>query len=242
MTNGGTLVGETLGRVAVVTGTASGIGRSIAHELRSTGWQVAGVDLQPSLDCDLSLVADVTDADAIARAVQRAERELGPVEGLVSAAGHYEAAPIDAVTDAQWRRMLRVHLGGFLHLTRATLPGMLARGSGAIVAITSELAVGGGGPGDAHYSAAKGALLGMMRSLAVEVAPRGVRVNAVAPGPTDTPLLAADSPWRALDYLATLPTGRLTRPEEVALCAAYLLDAGTFCVGETLNPNSGAVI
>ncbi|MDO8337645.1 MAG: SDR family oxidoreductase [Microcella sp.] len=226
----------------MVTGTASGIGRSIAAELRGGGWQVAGIDLRESAGCDLSLVADVTDAAAIADAVERVEQRLGPVGGVVSAAGYYEATPFGDVTEEQWRRMLRVHLGGFLHLTRAVLPGMLARGSGSIVAITSELAVGGGGPGDAHYSAAKGALQGMMRSLAVEVAPRGVRVNAVAPGPTDTPLLAADSPWRAPDYLLTLPVGRLTRPEEVALCAAYLLDAGTFCVGETLNPNSGAVI
>ncbi|WAB82521.1 SDR family NAD(P)-dependent oxidoreductase [Microcella daejeonensis] len=242
MTREGTATVAPADRIAVVTGTASGIGRSIALELRSTGWRVAGIDLRDSPDCDLGLIADVTDADAVAAAVAAVESQLGPITGAVSAAGYYEATPVDAVTDAQWRRMLRVHLGGFLHLTRATLPGMLARESGAIVAITSELAVGGGGPGDAHYSAAKGALQGMMRSLAVEVAPRGVRVNAVAPGPTDTPLLAADSPWRAPEYLQTLPTGRLTRPEEVALCAAYLLDAGTFCVGETLHPNSGAVI
>lgn len=231
-----------LGRVAVITGSASGIGRSIAAELRSSGWRVAGMDLRPSPDCDLSLIVDVTDAEAVVAAVAAADTDLGPVTGIVSAAGYYEAVPVDEVTAEQWRRMLRVHLGGFLHLTRAALPGMLARGSGSIVAITSELAVGGGGTGDAHYSAAKGALLGMMRSLAAEVAPAGVRVNAVAPGPTDTPLLSADSPWRAPEYLSTLPTGRLTRPEEVALCAAYLLEDGTFCVGETLNPNSGAVI
>jgi NAD(P)-dependent dehydrogenase (short-subunit alcohol dehydrogenase family) len=70
----------------------------------------------------------------------------------------------------------------------------------------------------------------------------GVRVNAVAPGPTDTPLLPVDSPWRDPLYLRTLPIGRLASPEEVALCVAFLIDAGTFCVGETLNPNSGAVI
>ena len=69
-----------------------------------------------------------------------------------------------------------------------------------------------------------------------------MRVNAVAPGPTDTPLLAADSPWRAPEYLASLPIGRLTSPEEVALCVAFLLDSGSFFVGETLNPNAGAVI
>ncbi|MCA1942505.1 MAG: SDR family NAD(P)-dependent oxidoreductase [Microcella sp.] len=230
------------GRVAIVTGTASGIGAATAAELSARGWLVAGVDRRPSYGCALSIEADVTDADAVTRAVEKVEAELGTVTGIVSAAGYYETATVDDVTEAQWHRMLRVHVGGFLHVTRAALPGMIRRGGGAIVAITSELAVGGGGRGDAHYSAAKGALQGMMRSLAVELAPTGVRVNAVAPGPTDTPLLAQDSPWRAPEYLATLPTGRLTRPDEVALCAAFLLDDGTFCVGETLNPNSGAVI
>lgn len=229
-------------RVAIVTGAASGIGAATAAELRTRGWLVAGIDRRPSRGCALSVEADVTDADAVSQAVKKVEAQLGAVLGIVSAAGHYETATIDEVTDFQWHHMLRVHVGGFLHVTRAALPGMIHRGGGAIVAITSELAVGGGGRGDAHYSAAKGALQGMMRSLAVELAPIGVRVNAVAPGPTDTPLLAEDSPWRAPEYLATLPTGRLTRPDEVALCAAFLLDDGTFCVGETLNPNSGAVI
>ena len=100
----------------------------------------------------------------------------------------------------------------------------------------------GGGSQDAHYAAAKGAIIGVVRSLAAEVAADGVRVNAVAPGPTDTPLLAPHSPWRAPAYLTTLPLRRLGSPEEVALCVAYLIDEGGFCVGEVLNPNSGAVI
>ena len=137
--------------------------------------------------------------------------------------------------------MLRVHLGGLLHLSRAVLPGMVDRGSGSIVAITSELAIGGGSE-DSHYAAAKGAIIGLVRSLAVEVAPRGVLVNAVAPGPTDTPLLPADSPWRDPSYLATLPLGRLAAPEEIALTVAFLVENGTFCSGEIISPNSGAVI
>jgi NAD(P)-dependent dehydrogenase (short-subunit alcohol dehydrogenase family) len=100
----------------------------------------------------------------------------------------------------------------------------------------------GGGADDSHYAAAKGAIIGVVRSLASEVAGSGVRVNAVAPGPTDTPLLPEDSPWRAPDYLATLPLRRLGSPEEVALCVAWLVDEDTFCVGEVLNPNAGAVI
>lgn len=228
-------------RVAIVTGTASGIGAAAAHELEARGWSVAGFDLRPSPHCSFDLSLDMSDSRSVGDAVSRVEHELGPIEAIVSAAGYYEMLHVSEITLDKWRRMLSVHVGGFVNLSRAVLPGMVSAGSGSLVAITSELAIGGGS-NDAHYAAAKGALLGLVRSLAAEFAPQGVRVNAVAPGPTDTPLLAADSPWRAPEYLSTLPLGRLTSPEEVALCVAFLLDEGTFCVGETLNPNAGAVI
>ena len=165
----------------------------------------------------------------------------GPLDAVVSAAGHYAMIPVANIEPADWQRMLRVHLGGAMHLARAAAPRMMHRGSGSIVAITSELAIGGGA-GDAHYAAAKGALIGLVRSLAVELAPHGVRVNAVAPGPTDTPMLAADSPWRHPEYLASLPLGRMVAPEEVALVVAFLVEEGTFATGEIVSPNSGAVI
>jgi NAD(P)-dependent dehydrogenase (short-subunit alcohol dehydrogenase family) len=222
---------------AVVTGAASGIGAAVAAELRERGWRVAGLDLADAPGCDLSMRIDVTDGGAVADAIS----SLGPVRAAVSVAGYYEMLPVEDITPERWRRMLDVHLGGLFNLVRATLPGMLERGEGQIVAIASELAVGGGAE-DAHYAAAKGAVLGLVRSLAAEAGPRGVRVNAVAPGPTDTPLLAPDSPWRAPEYLNTLPLRRLTAPEEVALSVAWLLEEGTFCLGEVLNPNSGAVI
>lgn len=231
-----------LARVAVVTGSSSGIGAAVAAELMSRGWTVAGLDLKPSPECTAGYEVDMTDVDRVSSVIRSIQEDLGDITAAVSAAGYYEMAAVSEITAPQWHRMLEVHLGGFLHLSRAVLPGMIDAGTGSLVAIGSELAVGGGGPGDAHYAAAKGALLGLMRSLAVEMAPRGVRVNAVAPGPTDTPLLAADSPWRAPEYLGTLPIGRLASPEEVALCVAFLVDEGSFCVGETLNPNSGAVI
>ena len=226
--------------VVLVTGAASGIGAAVAAEMADRGWRVAGIDLQAS-EWDLGMTADVSDPVSVADAVGRAERELGPVDAVVTAAGHYAVVPVEEITEDQWTTMLRVHLGGLLNVVRAVLPGMKERRTGSIVALTSELALGGGSE-EVHYAAAKGAVIGLVRSLAAEVAAHGVRVNAVAPGPTDTPLLAPDSPWRDPAYLRTLPAGRLTAPEEVALVVAHVIEEGTFMTGEIVSPNSGAVI
>jgi NAD(P)-dependent dehydrogenase (short-subunit alcohol dehydrogenase family) len=224
--------------VAVVTGASSGIGAAIAAALEQDGYRVGRLDLNDTAPYSV----DVADPAAVEATMRRVTTDLGPVDAVVSAAGHYEETPIADITHGQLHRMLRVHLGGLRNVTRAALPSMMQRRRGSIVAITSELAVGGG-DGEAHYAAAKGAIIGLVRSLAAEVAAHGVRVNAVAPGPTDTPLLAADSPWRAPEYLATLPARRLARPEEVAEVVRYLVgEDAAFCTGEVLSPNSGAVI
>lgn len=231
----------THGGVALVTGAAGGMGSAISRQLRAAGMRVVGIDRVAAVDCDLALQVDVTAPDEFRQAVTRAEAELGPVEAFVSAAGHYESVPLTEVTDEQAQRMLRVHLGGFFAGAQAVLPGMIERRRGSIVAISSELAVGGGDR-DSHYAAAKGSVLGAMKSLAAEVAQFDIRVNAVAPGPTNTPMLAADSPWRAADYLATLPTRSLAEPLDIALCVEFLVCSASFATGETIHPNSGAVI
>lgn len=227
-------------RVAVVTGAAGGIGASVAAELTDRGWHVAGFDLQPSA-WDLSRIVDVSDPVSVSDAVAEVEQALGPVEAIVTAAGHYAMDDVLDITPEQWHTMLRVHVGGLVNLVRAVLPAMTERGRGSIVAVTSELAIGGGDR-DAHYAAAKGAIIGLVRSLAIEVADTGVRVNAVAPGPTDTPLIGPDSPWRDPAYLAGIPLRRLVAPEEVALTVGYLVEEATFMTGEILSPNAGAVI
>ena len=228
-------------KVAIVTGAASGIGAVVSARLAERGWRVAGMDLRHS-GTDLSLQVDVADRDAVRAAAERASTELGPVSLLVTAAGVYEIVPVAEISAERWRRMLSVHLGGVANACWAVVPGMLAAGAGTIVTISSELALAGGGPGDAHYAAAKGAILGFTRSLGGELAPTGVRVNGVAPGPTDTPLLDAESPWRDPDYLETLPLGRMVRPEEVADTVMFLVEEGTYFAGQTISPNAGAVI
>ena len=227
--------------MALVTGGASGIGAAVVDALTGRGFTVGCLDLAGSAHgAEHTVAVDVSDAVAVRDAVAQVRDTLGPISAVVTSAGYYEMAPIADISADAWRRMLRVHLGGLVNVARATLPDLIDTG-GALVAVASELAVGGG-DGDAHYAAAKGAILGLVRSLAAEVAGRGVRINAVAPGPTDTPLLAADSPWRAGEYLNTLPLRRLASPREVARCVEYLVCDATFSVGEVVNVNSGAVI
>lgn len=225
--------------VALVTGGASGIGAAVVEALAGRGFVVGCLDLNPA-DSEHAVAVDVSDALAVAAAVSEIRDGLGPITAVVTSAGFYEMARVADIGADAWRRMLRVHLGGLVNVARATLPDLIDR-RGALVAVASELAVGGGDE-DAHYAAAKGAIIGFVRSLSAEVAERGVRVNCVAPGPTDTPLLVADSPWRADDYLRTLPLRRLATPREVARCVEYLVCDATFSVGEVVNVNSGAVI
>lgn len=227
--------------MALVTGGASGIGAAVVEALAPRGYVVGCLDLSPTSDGpDYSVAVDVSDSSAVDAAVSEIRDRLGPISAVVTSAGYYEMAPVADIGAEAWRRMLRVHLGGLVNVARATLPDLIEQ-RGALVAVASELAVGGGDQ-DAHYAAAKGAILGFVRSLAAEVAGHGVRVNCVAPGPTDTPLLAADSPWRADDYLTTLPLRRLATPREVARCVEYLVCDATFSVGDVVNVNSGAVI
>jgi 2-hydroxycyclohexanecarboxyl-CoA dehydrogenase len=228
-------------QVAVISGAASGIGAACAGLLRRSGWRTAGIDLNPS-DTDLPAQADVRDRAAVQDAVDRAAARFGRIDLLVTAAGYYEEGiDVADITMAQWDRMLAVILGGTVNCCAAVLPYLLRRGNGGIIAISSELALAGSAT-DLHYVAAKGAVLGLVKSLAMEVAHTAIRVNAVAPGPTDTPLLVPESLWRKPDYLATLPLGRLVRPDEIASAVYYLATEGSMYCGEVLSPNAGAVI
>jgi 2-hydroxycyclohexanecarboxyl-CoA dehydrogenase len=216
--------------VALVTGAAGGIGGASADALAAAGMAVARTDLP----------LDVADAEAVAGLVAQTEADLGPIEVLVNCAGYVEETPLAELTDAEWNRMLRVHLGGTWHTCRAVEPRTAARGRGGIVNTSSELALCGAEL-HAHYCAAKGAIIGLTKSLALELGGRGVRVNAVAPGATDTALLT--DTWRTPAYLASLPLGRLSTAAEIAATVAFLAsDAAAYVTGQVVSPNSGAVI
>jgi 2-hydroxycyclohexanecarboxyl-CoA dehydrogenase len=224
---------------AVVSGAASGIGRACAAALRADGLAVVSLDLAGAADVDLALEVDVADADAVEAAVAEAERSAGPVVCAVTAAGYYERRAVGSIGTAAWRRMLAVQLGGTLNVARSAYVRMRERGAGAICTIGSELALCGDADA-AHYAAAKGAIHAFTKSLAVEAAPHGVRVNCVAPGPTDTPLMTPE--LRDPAYIESLVLGRLVAPEEIAATVRFVVGAEHNLVGQVISPNAGAVV
>jgi 2-hydroxycyclohexanecarboxyl-CoA dehydrogenase len=220
---------------ALVTGAASGIGAAIAAALRAGGVRVVGLDLAPVTECDEELTCDVSDAGAMRSAISSA----GEIDIAVTAAGYYETTDLTEPDAEAWHRMLSVHLGGTVNVLDAVLPGMYERGSGAICTVASELALIGDATAP-HYAAAKGAITALTKSVAAEAAPRGVRVNCLAPGPCDTPLLPPEH--RTSAAVAALPLGRLLRPAEVAATAVWLVLEDTNVVGQVVSPNAGAVL
>lgn len=239
---------------AIVTGAASGIGLAVAERLAADGARVVLVDLDGAKAEDASrrlraggletawAHADISDEASVAAAVHLATETFGVVGLLVNNAGHVHQARFEDLAVADFDRMFAVHVRGTFLMTKAVLPGMLAAGEGIVVNMASQLGQIGGVE-LSHYAAAKAAIIGLTKSLAREVSDRGVRVNAVAPGPINTPLVRALSPdWQAAKR-AELPLGRFGEPEDVAGTVAFLAstDAAIYA-GQTLGPNSGDVM
>lgn len=240
--------------VAIVTGAASGIGKAIAERLSAAGAAVLIADLHADRAEAVAATlraaggraeavgADVSDAEAVDRIFAAGREAFGDCTLLVNNAGHVHQSPFAALAVADWDRMIAVHLRGTFLCCRAALPAMLAAGDGVIVNIASQLGQIGG-VDLVHYSAAKAGIIGLTKALAREVSARGVRVNAVAPGPIETELVRALSEeWRAAKK-AQLPLGRFGAPEDVAETVAFLASpAAGIYVGQTLGPNSGDVM
>ncbi|WP_413203396.1 SDR family NAD(P)-dependent oxidoreductase [Rhodospirillum sp. A1_3_36] len=239
---------------ALVTGAGSGIGEAIALRLAKDGLAVAVNDLRADAAERVAqgireaggtahaVAADVSDTTAVAKMVAEVRSVLGDPAILVNNAGHAHQAPFLEIAPEEFDRIFAVHVRGTFLVTRACLPAMLKAGTGVVVNIASQLGQIGG-VDLVHYAGAKAAIIGMTKSLAREVSTRGVRVNAVAPGPINTPLVAALSEEWKTAKRAQLPLGRFGEPEEVAGVVSFLTspEAALF-VGQTLGPNSGDVM
>jgi len=229
-------------KTAVVTGGDSGIGRAVAERLRADGYHVATIDLNPS-DDDFAHTADVTDRAQVEQALLAIRAQLGPVTILVNAAGLDGFKRFTDITFDEWRKVIDVNLNGVFHCTQAVLPDMIDAGWGRIVNISSS-STHSGTPYMSHYVAAKSAVNGLTKSLALEYGPAGITVNAVPPGFIDTPMLrTAEARGMIRDVQATIdatPVRRIGKPEDIAAACAFLIsDEAGYITGQILGVNGG---
>lgn len=234
----------TEGRVknAVVTGGASGIGAAVADRLRADGLQVAIIDLNPG-DAKFSYAADVTDRAAVDGALAEIRAELGPVTVLVNAAGLDRFKKFLDLSFDEWQKVVDVNLNGVFHCTQAVLPDMIEAGWGRIVNISSS-STHSGQPFMSPYVAAKSAVNGLTKSLALEYGPHGITVNAVPPGFIDTPMLRKAEQRGFLGdtdkQIQQTPVRRMGRPEDIAAaCAFFISEEAGYITGQILGVNGG---
>jgi len=238
-------------RTAVVTGGAGGIGGAIARHLAQAGFSVAVCDLDGKAAAEVAaelpgrhagFTVDVADSASVADAVTAIEADLGEISVLVNNAGIDKIEKFTESTEETWRKVVSVNYLGTVIVTRAVLDGMTARGYGRIINISSD-AGRVGSSGEVVYSGTKGAVIAFGKALAREVATKGVTVNAVCPGPTDTPLLkqVSDRSQGLFDAMArAVPMKRIGTPDDVAPAVVFFAsDGAAFITGQTLSVSGG---
>lgn len=238
------------GQVVILTGATGGIGTTIARMLVVAGARLAVTDLVAeqveNLASELGCYGASTDAsDAVSFAAfhRDVEAELGPLDGMVNCAGLWAPLPYDRINETAWAQTIAANLGTAFVACRTVLPGMVERGRGSVVNFASTAGEYGSITPAAHYAAAKGGVVAMTKSLAREVSPYGVRVNAVSPGPIDTAALGAATAEQKASVGARTLFNRLGRPHEIAGACVFLLSPlSTFVTGTVLQVNGGSLL
>ena len=233
------------GKVCVITGAAGGIGAETARRFREEGAKVVGVDLAAVDDVDLSIACDVADEDAVRAMYDQAVEAFGGLDVLFNNAGispDDDVSVLDTSLEA-WQRVQDVNLRSVFVCCKHGIPRLLESGGGSVINTASFVAVMGAATSQISYTASKGAVLALSRELGVEFARRGVRVNALCPGPVDTPLLrelyAAD-PEQAARRLVHLPMGRFAEAREIADAALFLAsDESSYITASTFLVDGG---
>ena len=238
-------------KVVFVTGAGRGIGRAIAQRMIAEGAKVAVTDIDLATATDtaaalggnaLGLRVDITDRESVRAGVAAAEEALGPIDVLVNNAGWDKVAPFLEFDEELWSRVIDINLLGPLNCCKAVLPGMVERGGGRIVSISSD-AGRAGSSGEAVYAGAKAGIIGFSKTIAREMARHNITVNVVCPGPTDTALLAdvtAERPNLRDAFVRAIPLHRLGTVDDIAPAVAFLAsDDAAYITGQTLSVSGG---
>jgi NAD(P)-dependent dehydrogenase (short-subunit alcohol dehydrogenase family) len=239
-------VGDRLaGKVCVITGAAGGIGAESARVFADEGARVVGVDLVEGAEGELAIQADVTDEDAVIEMYGRTREAFGRIDVLFNNAGISppdDVSVLDSSLEA-WQRVQDVNLRSVFLCCKHGIPHLLETGGGSVINTASFVAVMGAATSQISYTASKGGVLAMSRELGVEFGRRGVRVNALCPGPVDTPLLQelyANDPEQAARRMIHLPMGRFAQAREIANGALFLAsDESSYVTASTFLIDGG---
>jgi NAD(P)-dependent dehydrogenase (short-subunit alcohol dehydrogenase family) len=239
------MAGRLEGKVCVITGAAGGIGAESVALFQQEGAKVVGVDVEDDAPGDLSLSADVTSEDDVRAMYERAKEEFGRIDVLFNNAGispNDDASVLDTGLEA-WQRVQDVNLKSVYLCCKHGIPHLLDAGGGSVINTASFVALMGAATSQISYTASKGGVLAMTRELGVEFARRGVRVNALCPGPVNTPLLQqlyANDPEKASRRLVHLPMGRFAEAREIAQGALFLAsDDSSYVTASTFLVDGG---